>query len=62
MSFAIINELSFINVDNCEISKALPLSKMHNESNLEASFISPGPGANTILNSSLNLFLIFSIN
>ena len=62
VSFAITNELSFINEDNWEISNALPLSKMQSASISLAFFISKGPGAIIILNLLWYLFLIFWIN
>ena len=51
VSFATTNELSLINAANWEISKALPLSKTQSALILDASLISPGPGAITTLNS-----------
>ena len=57
VSLETTNELSLINPDNCEIFKALPLSKTHKAFIFFASLISSGPGAET----TLNLFSNFSL-
>ena len=49
VSFATTNELSLINDANWEIFKAFPLSKTQSALILYASFLSPVPGAMTIL-------------
>ena len=54
VSLATTNELSLINPDNCEIFKALPLSKTHKAFIFFASLISSGPGAVTTWNLFLN--------
>ena len=62
VSFAITNELSLIKLASCDISRALPLSKIETALMFFASSISEGPGATTTLIWFPYLFLINSIS
>ena len=58
VSLATTKALSFISVASCEILRDLLFNKIGSASKSLEFLISEGPGAVTILNSSLYLFLI----